>query len=113
MTEILVRFLKQTQPSERLKDVDSQLSDLDTGNFENIFQQSLARNVFDHAAKLFHGTLPEELPLWTTCIERSIANLQSLHGKADPLISLQIFIIGLASLNAFLQSNVTGPPLGF
>lgn len=81
------------------------------GDYYQILNSSLAKVVLGHEKHPEIPTLSLEQPenIWIACFSRLLDTSTNL-GNIEAI--RQSFIrIGVAALNAFLQSNVTGPPL--
>lgn len=90
--------------------------DLTKGNFYSIFGSSLARILLGHDS----GGIPNTLSWqsydenWSYFLCQRASHLLD-HSSPDSVSSLRadLFCIGVAALNSFLQANVTGPPLSW
>lgn len=90
--------------------------DLENGDFYSVLTSSLARILLGHDND---GAL--EGITWQSCgenwnnfiSEQASHLLNHLNQESVPALRANLFSIGVAALNAFLQSNVTGPPLSW
>jgi tetratricopeptide (TPR) repeat protein len=122
MTEILLHVLRSTLPPELTGVLETHLEALENGNFQAILQEPLVRRLLGHEHdEKTKDIFLKDFPIWTECI---FHRLGILLGKRDAVdgVSAQdtpifrqylFFIAGLAAIGAFIQSNVTGPPLPF
>jgi tetratricopeptide (TPR) repeat protein len=118
MADALLQYLRQTLPDELTTLLEPHLENLESANFEAILQDPLC--------KILLGVDSNEAPYdtsgsWNDFIFDRLEHLLAGRGDtegADVLNSPKykqhfFFIVALAALGAFLQSNVTGPPLSF
>jgi tetratricopeptide (TPR) repeat protein len=113
MSEALVKLLLRTTPAAQLGQVKTQLEDLDGGRYEQILNSALARQILGHETSSEPGDAPKDYETWQSRLTETLNRTSYPSTEPDASTPLQIFIIGLASLNAFLQCNITGPPLPF
>jgi len=119
MDEPLIRCFAASLPQQTpLRD---HLENLETGNFEALLGCSEARTLFGHeqTSKL-EAVKPDDFPCWSDYVFRRLEIISSDRNKDAPTVQETItykanayFAIGYGALLAFLQSNVTGPPLSF
>lgn len=87
---------------------------LDQGDYLKVLTSFVARTVLDRDESLRckHISLESQNGDWIACISRRIDDLL-VHPDQDFVFAIQdnLLTIGIAALNAFLQANVTGPPL--
>jgi tetratricopeptide (TPR) repeat protein len=122
MSDALIQFFRSTLPEDLAVALNSQLELLEAAKFEEIFQDKLVltllgydndENTKDVHLKEFRG--------WSDWIFHRLEILLSKRkdeGNStiqDSLAYKQhiFFITALAGIGAFLQSNITGPPLPF
>ncbi len=90
--------------------------DLENGDFLSILSSQLAKNLVGHGEDdtLKRSEWQNFGDDWAHFISERASHLIDLSDHSSTM-SLQdnIFYIGVAALNAFLQSNVTGPPLSW
>ena len=118
MAEALIFFLRKSLPEDIASLLEAQIVNLEKANFEAILKQDSVRRLLGHENDDNTGSISQrDFPLWTDYICYRLGLLLSKHqDSADENFSYQqhlYFIAGLAALGAFLQSNVTGPPLPF
>lgn len=122
MSDALITFFRSTLPEDLAVALNSQLELLEAAKFEDIFQGQLVLNLLGHEDdEQTKDAQLENFPGWIDFIFR---RLDVLLSKRDDDVNLKIedspaykqhifFITALAAVGAFLQSNVTGPPLPF
>ncbi|MCJ1428171.1 hypothetical protein MMC29_006079 [Sticta canariensis] len=90
--------------------------DLNEGAFYSILNSSLARTLFGHDEDGIPNTLSWQRcgGDWNNFLYWRASHLLD-HSSQDSVSSLRVnlFYIGVAALNSFLQANVTGPPLSW
>lgn len=90
--------------------------DLNGGAFYSILNSSLARILFGHDEDSIPNTLSWQKcgGDWNDFLYRRASHLLD-YSSQDSVSSLRVnlFYIGVAALNSFLQANVTGPPLSW
>ncbi|KAF2089592.1 TPR-like protein [Saccharata proteae CBS 121410] len=121
MSDAFLAYYRSTLPEELAGALGEQLKDLEDGNFESLLKTDLAQTILGHN----DGDSQEiELKNHTSWTDLTNSRIETLFGsqsqdsgdlKENSTVFRQhsLFILGLASLYAFLQSNVTGPPLPF
>ncbi|GAB7359079.1 hypothetical protein MBLNU230_g5151t1 [Neophaeotheca triangularis] len=112
MSDTLLSTLRQKLPAEIADLVEPYLTKLEQGNFEAILRDEEAQLLFglgtnDDAV----GGKVEGSKIWTDFIFQRLGSLTADRSKPERQYSL--FCIGYAALLAFVQLNVTGPPLPF
>ena len=82
------------------------------GDYFQIINSSLARIILGHEkhAELPFLSLDQPEHAWVNFLSRLLADTSAILGKVE-VIRHNLVAIGVAALHAFLQSNVTGPPL--
>ena len=112
MADALLTYLRQTLPPELATLTEPYIATLECGGYEELLRSPEAKALFGHDpnSKAF-GTNLEEFPNWNELIFHRLGIL--LADRTKPEKQGIIFCIGYAALLAFLQSNVTGPPLPF
>jgi tetratricopeptide (TPR) repeat protein len=118
MSEALIKFFRQTLPAEISASLETHIANLENANFHEILQDPLSQALLGHESSqaTFDGS-----KAWNDYIfERLEALLvkRDDEGEFDAPNSPRyrqhfFFIVAVAALGAFLQSNVTGPPLPF
>ncbi|KAF2193271.1 TPR-like protein [Zopfia rhizophila CBS 207.26] len=122
MEDILVSLLKRSLPEELASVLNDELQNLENGNFLAIFHDPKVQVLLGHQEdETTKDVYPKDFPLWSDYIFHRLGLILSKRHE-DPGTALQdtaayhqnlFFIAAVASLYAFLQSNVTGPPLPF
>ena len=121
MAETIVQHFRDSLPAELVEAQSQHFSDLEEGNFQAVLAGSSARTLFGHdPSDLLKDVSLEEFPLWTNYISHRLGLLLrsdvdgAENGQESPTQRhCLFFIIGLASIGSFLESNATGPPLPF
>nr|POE94516.1 tpr repeat-containing protein c19b12.01 [Quercus suber] len=112
MTDAVVAWLRQSLPEEVVNLAKSYLDNLENGEYEALLQSPEAQALFGHAAgEDLQSIKLEESGSWNNFIFRRLS--ASLNDRSQSINQIIIFCIGYAALLAFIQSNVTGPPLPF
>ena len=81
----------------------------DAGKFDVILSSHLARFLFGHEELRDLTIVAKDGESWNTFIIQRVSHLLIENLERD--IDEKLIVIGKAALHAFLQSNVTGPPL--
>lgn len=112
MTDTLLLDLRQKLPAEVVDLVEPYLTKLEQGNFEDILRDQEAQTLFGLIEEgVAVGEKVEDFRTWNDFIFHRLGSLTTDRSKSERQYSL--FCIGYAALLAFLQLNVTGPPLPF
>ena len=91
-------FLEPAKASERWKDI---IDNLEQGEYRSILQSEASRSLLHHGADFPNAN-------------SAVATRESLADKLSHCQQPEVaFALGLATLQLFVQSNVTGPPLEF
>lgn len=122
MADVLLAFLRSQFPKDLVVVLEDVLSAAERGEFQTIFQlpevQILLGHQDDAATKDIHV---DGFALWTDYIFHRLGRMLS-NRNGEPGTPIRettayrqhlFLIVAIASLNAFIQSNVTGPPLPF
>ncbi|KAK5175372.1 uncharacterized protein LTR77_000511 [Saxophila tyrrhenica] len=110
MADALLTFFRQTLPTELATLTEPYISKLEHGQYEDLLADADARDLFGHPDESRSSAL-EEFPRWNDFIFHQLGTL--LADRTRPEKQSVFFCIGYAALLAFVQSNVTGPPLPF
>ena len=122
MAEALISFLRKSFPEHLASLPEAQINNLETANFGAILEHDFVRRLLGHEnGEKTQNISQRDFPLWTDYVCHRLGLLLSndqscVTGSADEnLLDRQYlyFIAGLAALGAFVQSNITGPPLPF
>ncbi|KAM0724270.1 hypothetical protein Q7P37_000152 [Cladosporium fusiforme] len=103
--EALLRKLRKSLPEEVASLAEQHLANLEKGEYESILKSTEAQELLQ-----IH-TPSQDAPAWNDAIFGRLGSLLSDRSKQENQVIY--FCIGYAALLAFLQSNVTGPPLPF
>ncbi|KAF2101523.1 TPR-like protein [Rhizodiscina lignyota] len=124
MADALLTYFRGTLPPALAESLQEPLQALENGDFEKIFKLSLTRRLLGHEDEDDDGPQRTELddfPTWSDLVFHRLGLLlarRETHQNEDiqstpAYRSHLLFIIALASISSFQQSNVTGPPLPF
>jgi tetratricopeptide (TPR) repeat protein len=105
--DALLRQLRKSLSGEVATLAQAHLENLEKGEYESILRST-------EAQELLQTNTPVQLSKnesWIDVIFERLSNL--LSDRSKPETQAVYFCIGYAALLAFLQSNVTGPPLPF
>jgi tetratricopeptide (TPR) repeat protein len=105
--DALLRQLRKSLPVEVATLAQEHLENLEKGEYESILKST-------EAQELLQANKPSEdqnNESWNDVIFKRLSSL--LSDRSKPETQVIYFCIGYAALLAFLQSNVTGPPLPF
>ncbi|KZF23329.1 protein prenylyltransferase [Xylona heveae TC161] len=86
------------------------LSDLRDGKFEAVLTQDFAQELFGVSRE---GDIQDNTISWTDYISRQVDNFLRSNSRDLESRCHRLLVVGLAACHAFIQSNVTGPPLDF
>ena len=112
MADALLTYLRQTLPAELATLTEPYVSTLECGGYEELLRSPDARALFGHDPDSKASSVKlEEFPSWSDLIFHRLGIL--LADRTKPEKQGIVFCIGYAALIAFLQLNVTGPPLSF
>lgn len=103
--EALLRQLRKSLPGEVATLAEQHLANLEKGEYESILKSTEAQELFQIQ------TTGQDSSTWSDVIFQRLGSL--LSDRSKPETQVIYFCIGYAALLAFLQSNVTGPPLPF
>ncbi|MCJ1370524.1 hypothetical protein MMC20_001737 [Loxospora ochrophaea] len=89
------------------------LTDLECGDFHKILTSSFARVILGHIddSNSTQSLVPKLQDDWNEYVTSGELPSQSEQQQSDAFIEERLLAVGLAAFEAFLQSNVTGPPL--
>lgn len=103
--DALLRQLRKSLPDEVAALAEQHLANLEKGEYESILKSTEAQDLFQTSTPLQNNES------WNDAIFQRLGSL--LSDRSKPETQAIYFCIGYAALLAFLQSNVTGPPLPF
>lgn len=109
--EGLLSIFKQLLPEEVRSLLGTKLAQLESGDFESILGSEEARGLFFSSRQ----NDDSDFGSWENAIDSRVEALLSAEDETVPKEAREylLFLIGYAALLAFLQSNITGPPLPF
>lgn len=108
--EALLKLFRQDLPEEIKTLLEERIQQLQNGDFQSILESTEAQALFSRK-----DAFDTESANWDDVISARLEKLLKSSGEneVENLTENQLFIIGYASLLAFLQTNITGPPLPF
>lgn len=122
MADVLLSFLRSTLPDELVAVLEGVLKNIEQGDFESIFQAEEVQILLGHQENdATKDVRLDSFPLWSDYIFHRLGLILSKRGE-EPGTPIRetaayqqhlLFSVAVASLYAFIQSNVTGPPLPF
>ncbi|KAH7084203.1 hypothetical protein FB567DRAFT_528575 [Paraphoma chrysanthemicola] len=122
MGDVLFEFFRASLPDELTAVLEDVLKATESGDFLAVFQQPEVRVLLGHdetdatkAVKL------DGFPIWSDYIFHRLGIILAKRGdeQGTPVRDTAayrqhlVFLVAIAALYAFIQSTVTGPPLGF
>lgn len=112
MADALLKYLRQSLPAEIATLTEPYIIKLEHGEYESILQDPEAQVLFGlQDDSKTEGVKLEDFPAWNDFIFHRLGIL--LADRRRPEQQSVFFCVGYAALLAFVQSNVTGPPLPF
>ena len=112
MRDTLLTYLRDSLPVEVASLVQPYITRLEDGLYEEILKEDDAQTLFGNNADSEADDITlDGFPCWNDYIFHRLGTL--LADRRRPEKQSVYFCIGYAALLAFLQSNVTGPPLPF
>ena len=112
MVDALLRYLRQSLPTHIVELAEPYITRLEKGDYEGILGDPEAQALFGHVNDSKTENVKfEDFPSWSDFIFHRLGIL--LADRRRPEKQSVYFCIGYAALLAFLQSNVTGPPLHY
>lgn len=90
--------------------------ELEDGNFFAVLSSSLAKRLLGHDDDGFKKDSSWQQNFgndWSEFISRRASHLLEISNRSSPSLKEDLFSIGVAALNSFLQCNITGPPLAW
>ncbi|CAK3811627.1 TPR repeat-containing [Lecanosticta acicola] len=112
MTDTLLSYARSGLPPEVASLTESHLKNLEEGEYESLLTSEDAQELLGQAQdSALKDIKPEDSKTWN---DEIFHRLGALCGdRTRPEKQIVLFCIGYAALLAFVQSNVTGPPLEF
>lgn len=105
--DALLRQLRNSLPDEVARLAELHLANLEKGDYESILKSNEAKELLQSEQSVQDQS---DKP-WNDAIFQRLGSL--LSDRSTPETQVIYFCVGYAALLAFLQSNVTGPPLPF
>lgn len=88
--------------------------ELEEGDFLSVLTSSLAKDLLGHDDDGFKDLSWQSFGnSWSEFISQRASHLIEFSKGSAPSLEKNLFSIGVAALNSFLQCNVTGPPLAW
>ncbi|KAL6708048.1 hypothetical protein ACN47E_003482 [Coniothyrium glycines] len=122
MGDVLVSFLRSSLPDEIAAHLEEVLKAIENGDFLAVFQTPEAQTLLGHGDSDATKDVKEgDSGLWSDYIFQRLGLILSNRNEEQgtPIKETAayrqhlLFTLAIASLYAFIQSNVTGPPLPF
>ncbi|KAK7539375.1 uncharacterized protein J3D65DRAFT_277768 [Phyllosticta citribraziliensis] len=117
MADVYLAFFQSTLPQELASSLNEHLQNLESGNFESVLGTHLTRALLGHQNDEATKDISlQNYNVWSDFIFRRLSALlehKSSSAEHDHFRHHFFFVLALASLYSFIQSNVTGPPLPF
>ncbi|MCJ1223722.1 hypothetical protein MMC12_000365 [Toensbergia leucococca] len=103
-------FLRPREEVANKEESSKHLTNLENGEYDLVLTSTLAQKLLGHEddATIRPALLQSCEEDWSACISRRVP---LCLGDGASTTEEDLVIVALAALNAFLQSNVTGPPL--
>ncbi|KAF2245549.1 TPR-like protein [Trematosphaeria pertusa] len=122
MGDVLLRFFRSTLPDELAAALEDVLKATETGDFLTVFQHPKVQVLLGHQdIAATQDVQLKDFPLWSDYIFHRLGLILSKRNE-EPGTPVRetaayrqhlFFLVAVAALYAFLQANVTGPPLPF
>ncbi|KAF2870450.1 hypothetical protein BDV95DRAFT_60911 [Massariosphaeria phaeospora] len=114
MGDILLSFLRSSLPEELASILQDVLNAVEQGDFEAIFKRQDVQVLLGHQDdETTRDIQLGDFPIWSDYILRRLEVKSSADPEQSAAYQHILFVVAVASLYAFLQSSVTGPPLPF
>ncbi|KAF2752892.1 hypothetical protein EJ05DRAFT_445966 [Pseudovirgaria hyperparasitica] len=122
MADIIIQYIRQTLPEELSGALEKHLETLENGDYKTLLESEHAKVLLGdiRGQDNTKDIQISDFPLWSDYV---LCRLEAILGdRKSPPDSIEqspayqqhlYFVIGLAAFGAFLQGNVTGPPLDF
>ncbi|KAM0692671.1 hypothetical protein Q7P36_007226 [Cladosporium allicinum] len=105
--DALLRQLRNSLSDDVARLAEQHLENLEKGDYESILKSTEAKELLQSEQSVQNQS---DKP-WNDAISQRLGSL--LSDRSTPETQVIYFCVGYAALLAFLQSNVTGPPLPF
>jgi len=105
--DALLRRLRSSLSDDVARSTGQHLENLEKGDYESILKSTEAKDLLQNETSIQNHS---EKP-WNDAVFQRLGSL--LSDRSTPETQVIYFCVGYAALLAFLQSNVTGPPLPF
>ncbi|KAK7611642.1 hypothetical protein BKA81DRAFT_384437 [Phyllosticta paracitricarpa] len=117
MADVFLAFFQSFLPEELASSLSEHLQSLESGNFESILRSDLTRVLLGHQTEEATKDISiQNYNVWSDFIFRRLSALLEQNSESaehDHFRHHFFFVLALASLYSFVQTNVTGPPLPF
>jgi len=111
MADAVLVYLRQSLPQEIAALTEPYITKLEHGDYEGLLRDADAQALFgQQPGSNSEDAAPDAFPSWNDYVFHRLGTLLSDRRLEKQSV---FFCIGYAALLAFLQSNVTGPPLPF
>ena len=122
MADVFLSFFRSSLPDELAAVIESTIKATESGDFQSVLQSPEAQILLGHqdddATK---NVKRSDFGLWSDYIFHRLGLILSKRNEEESMPANQTalykqhvyFLIAIAALHAFIQSNVTGPPLPF
>ncbi|EME47701.1 hypothetical protein DOTSEDRAFT_166974 [Dothistroma septosporum NZE10] len=111
MADTLLTYLRASLPTEVARLAETHLKHLEDGEYERLLRSDEARTLLQDDDTELSWIRGGDFKSWNDFI---LHRLEAFCGdRTRPEKHVILFCIGYAALLAFIQANVTGPPLGF
>ena len=112
MVDPLLSWLLQSLPEEIARLAEPYIAKLDNGHYQALLQDEESLLILGHNQNFeLEAVRLQDFPTWRDFIFHRLG--LSLADRSRKEKQIVVFCIGYAALLAFLQANVTGPPLPF
>ncbi|KAM3423913.1 hypothetical protein BST61_g1307 [Cercospora zeina] len=112
MADALIRYFRSTLPEEIASQVGHSIGKLESGDYEGILRAPEAKLLVGHEQnERLHPIQLQDFDTWNDFIFQRLSTILADRSRAE--LQAIVFCVGYAALLAFVQSNVTGPPLAF
>jgi tetratricopeptide (TPR) repeat protein len=122
MGDIFIEFLRESLPEELASELSEALRQLENGDFLAIFENPVVQVLLGHKEKhILKDVTYDDFPSWSDYIFHRLGIILSKRDDSEGTAVKEtasyrqhlLLIVAVAALHAFIQSNVTGPPLPF